>query len=192
MGENMELDMEIPNFYKNIFKQINLCASTHGYEVFAVGGFVRDLIMGEVSNDIDFIVNKLGLNNPAICFVDLLEKYKVGTNKALYEKFGTAKLEIENRNPECKKIDIKGDVIRRDFTINTLMLDLKTFKIIDSTGYGLNDIQNKTIRSVNSDIDKMLFDDGLRLLRCIRFMTTKNFKIDKDLEQAIYRNWERI
>jgi putative nucleotidyltransferase with HDIG domain len=201
---------ELPNNIQNIFKEINIWADTTKYEIYVVGGFVRDLIKyNKVSDDIDFIVDKKGENNPAITFVNILEKHGVGINKALYENFGTAKLEIDgmkvefvmprnekytedSRKPIVEKIDIKEDAIRRDFTINTLMMNIVTGDILDPTGKGIEDLEEGIIRSANPDIKKMIVDDPLRLLRAVRFAMTKDFVIEDNLIIEIFENKDRL
>jgi putative nucleotidyltransferase with HDIG domain len=201
---------ELPKNIQNIFKNISLWADTAKYEIYAVGGFVRDLIKyNKISDDIDFIVDKKGENNPAITFVNILEKQGVGINKALYENFGTAKLEIEgikvefvmprnekynedSRNPIVEKIDIKQDAIRRDFTINTLMMNIKTGEILDPTGKGIEDLNLEIIRSANPNVSQMIIDDPLRLIRAVRFSAVKGFGISEKLLEEMYKNKDRI
>jgi putative nucleotidyltransferase with HDIG domain len=201
---------ELPNNIQNIFKYISLWADIEKYEIYAVGGFVRDLIKyNKISDDIDFIVDKKCEDNPAITFVNILEAKGVGINKALYENFGTAKLEIDgmkvefvmprnekytedSRKPIVEKINIQEDAIRRDFTINTLMMNIVTGDILDPTGKGIDDLNKGIIRSANPDIKKMIIDDPLRLLRCIRFAMTKDFIIDDELIIEIFENRERL
>jgi putative nucleotidyltransferase with HDIG domain len=192
-----------------VFTTLSEIAKKEGYQIYAVGGFVRDMAMGKCSDDIDFLVDKEGDPNPGVSFCNILENTGIGKNKALYENFGTAKIDInnqkvefcmprsekydiDNRKPEVEKIDIKGDAIRRDFTINTLMLDLITTEILDPTGKGLEDIKNKIIRSANPNVNQMLIDDPLRALRAIRLSATKGFSIDPILETAIVNNIDRI
>ena len=90
----------------------------------------------------------------------------------------------DNRLPvKIKYIkNIKKDLLRRDFTINTLCMD-KDGEIIDFLG-GREDIENKIIRTVGNA--KTRFEeDSLRILRAIRFSTILDFKLDKDVRDAI-------
>jgi len=193
----------------DILSYIQVKAGLNGYKAYVVGGFVRDFVEGKDSNDIDILIDKDGDDNPAISFVNLIADDEECSGKAIYETFGVGKLDIlgykvefvmpraekyneDSRNPEVKKIDVKSDALRRDFTINTLMLDLKTREVLDPTGRGIADIKSKVIRSANPDVDQMIYDDPLRMLRAIRFMVQKDFVIDTELLEAITKNKERI
>lgn len=192
-----------------IVEEIKFFATKYGYQLYIVGGFCRDYIMGVVSKDIDFVIDKDGDDNPAKSFAELLEKEGYATNVAVYEKFGTSKVDMHgekieftmprseqytegSRKPQTQKIDIQGDALRRDFTVNTIMINPFTEEIVDPTGFGLEDIKNKVIRSANPNINQMFHDDALRLMRACRFSATKGFTIDKALEDAVILNAERI
>lgn len=200
---------DLPQGIQNIFYDVSKYAKELGYEVYAVGGFVRDLIQGKVSNDIDFVIDKKSVDNPAITFVNIIETFGIGMHMALYKNFGTAKLAIhgikcefvmprgeeydgKTRKPKVKKINIKDDALRRDFTINTLMLNIKTGEVLDPTGKGRDDLNDGILRSANPDIDKMLQDDYLRCVRAIRFSACKNFKIDLELRASMITNIKYI
>ena len=75
--------------------------------------------------------------------------------------------------------DLKIDLMRRDFTINTLCLD-SNGNLLDYLN-GKEDIDNKIIKVVGNT-NKKLQEDALRILRAIRFATTLNFKLSKELE----------
>ena len=104
----------------------------------------------------------------------------------------------DSRHPD--KIDwaktIEEDLSRRDFTINSIAYDGK--KLIDITG-GIEDLKNKLIRAVG-DPDKRFSEDGLRLMRAIRFASELGFLIEDNTLTAIKKNaeliknisWERI
>ena len=133
---------------------------------FIVGGAVRDFVMEEPIKDIDIVVDIL---NGGIGFADWMEKngYTKGS-VVTYPTYGTAMfrpvkftdIELEcvqtrgeqyhdknSRNPETCYASIEEDAFRRDFTCNTLMYDISSHKILDLTGKGIEDIQNKIIRS---------------------------------------------
>ena len=195
--------------YKTIADKINKISNQNGYKCYLVGGFVRDVIMGVSSPDLDFIIDKEGDDNPATTFVNLLETQNIGDKTALYENFGTAKIEVDgfkiefvmprgekyiegSRNPVVEKVDLKGDAIRRDFTVNTLMLNLDTYEVIDPTNRGIHDIENKILHSAKPDVNQMFIDDPLRLLRAVRFSACKGFEIGEGLKTGIIINAARI
>jgi len=182
-------------------------------KIFAVGGCVRDELMGLRPKDLDFVVN--GDLNSGIEFSVWLAKifgnYKENSNPVTYPRFGTSKLslfknkynlpniELEfvsprkekytfgDRKPEVTGGDLTDEVNRRDITINTLMKNVSTNKIIDLTGKGISDIKNGIIRTpINPEIT--FKDDGLRLMRVVRFSTRYGFKIDNDVLNAMKKN----
>lgn len=93
---------------------------------------------------------------------------------------------------------IKEDVVRREFTFNTLLWRLSDLasgpdkaEIIDITGCGLQDLKDGIMRCP-SDPDKTFSDDPTRLLRVLKFMTKYNFKIDPVVEKAVKRNAHKL
>lgn len=193
----------LPSQYAKAIRMIKVVADLYRYDVYIVGGFVRDLLMGKVSDDIDFVVDKIEDDNPATSFANLLYKEGVGSNMAVYETFGTSKVEvnglkvefvmpraeayrIDNRKPSVIKTTLYEDAIRRDFTVNTLIMTLDG-DILDLLGKGIDDINNKILRSANSNIDQMFMDDSLRILRLYRQSITKGFKIEPFLLDGAVR-----
>ncbi len=200
----------LPTQYATAIKQIKEVAERFEYNVYIVGGFVRDLIAdNKVSDDIDFIVDKEDIENPATKFVDLLVRSGVGKNVAIYETFGTAKVEVNdlkvefvmprgekyeegNRKPiNVNKVTLYEDAVRRDFTMNTLMIDMEG-NVIDILGTGLIDLEHKFLRSANPNPNIMLKDDPLRSLRLWRFMSTKGFTADPILLESIKVNAKEL
>jgi len=179
-------------------------------KVFLVGGAVRDEIMGSKNfKDLDFIVN---LENGGILFAEWITKrfnsFKDRSNPIIFPKFGTAKfnlyicgyedIEIEavmprqenyanSRKPEVQFASLRVDALRRDFSMNTLMKNISTRKIIDPLGKGFNDIHDQII-DTSSDPDIIFKDDPLRMLRAIRFYAKLGFRISDRLLNGIKRN----
>jgi len=149
--------------------------------------------------------------------IDYLKKYNdyyhSFTNPVLFPRFGTAKvnltgtykgvkldgMEVEavssrketyipgSRKPIVTHGTLKDDVFRRDFTVNSLVMDLTTGEILDLTGKGKDDIKNGIIRTtVNPEI--IFKEDPLRMLRAVRFMVQKGWKIDPETEENIKLN----
>lgn len=168
--------------------------TSHSYKAYIVGGFVRDHILGINSNDIDIATNATPKELKDI-FSDILlpnEDYGSVTviKNGIRFEITTFRKEItyvNNRKPiEIEYIDeLEEDLIRRDFTINTICMDEKG-KIIDLLD-GKKDIDNKLIKTVGS-ADKKFREDSLRILRAIRFATVLDFSLDKDIVKAINKN----
>lgn len=162
----------------------------HGFECYIVGGFVRDYYMGKSSKDVDISTDASPKDLLLIFDKAILPKEKYGAVTLFYKnvrfEITTFRREIkyENRRPieiEYTK-DLKGDIYRRDFTINSLCMN-SSLEIIDLLG-GRKDIDNKLIRSIGEPLVK--FDeDPLRILRAIRFATQLNFKLVDSLVSAI-------
>ena len=181
--------------------------------VFAVGGCVRDEIMGLKSKDLDFVVNgdlNSGINF-SIWLSAKLNNYKNGSNPVIYPRFGTSKLSLLNnkynlpnidlefvaprkekykmgdRKPDVTGGDLVDEVNRRDLTINSLLKNVSTEEILDLTGNGIDDIKNGVIRTpINPNIT--FSEDALRLLRAVRFSTKYGFKINDDVFGVIKKN----
>ncbi len=174
-------------------------------DVYAVGGFVRDIILDRERNDLDILVIGSG--------IDFAQKIAVGlniTNVAYYKNFGTAHFEFESMNIEFvgarkesydrntrKPIVEDGtfleDISRRDFTINTLAISLvknEFGKLID-TFNGFDDIKNKLIKTPLDPI-KTFEDDPLRIMRAFRFAAQLNFNIDTSIMLATEKMRERL
>lgn len=157
---------------KQKFKEIiNYIGSLiHGTEfqenTFAVGGSVRDFIMGNDIKDIDIVVS---LPDGGMKLAEFLHTKKFLTRPpVVYPTYGTAMFkfkkfnqdEIEcvhtrgeqyhdknSRNPVTTFASIEEDAFRRDFTCNALYYDISKKNIIDPTGKGVEDIKNRIIRS---------------------------------------------
>jgi tRNA nucleotidyltransferase/poly(A) polymerase len=171
-------------------KEILNTLNKNGFEAYIVGGYVRDFLLGYESNDYDICTNAK--------MQDLIKLFSGNVNKygSLNIKLNDGNIDIttyrkesnyENRRPTSISYTslLDEDLLRRDFTINTICMD-KEGKIIDKLN-GLEDLNNKVIRMV-LDEDSKIIDDPLRILRAIRFATLLNFKIDKKLEVSICKN----
>lgn len=173
-----------------------ITGSKYENHVYAVGGSVRDYVMEEPIKDIDVVVD---LDNGGIGLAEYLkEQNEVKGKIVVYPTYGTAmfrllkypNVEIEavytrgekyangSRNPETKFASIQDDCVRRDLTINALYYNVTTGEILDLTGMGLNDIENRCIRVPNVNPDIVFKDDPLRILRVVRFATRYGWKID--------------
>jgi len=188
------MQFNIPQEVKKILSSFQ----NANFEIYVVGGAVRDLVMGKIPDDWDFTTNA----KPD-------EILKVLGDKAFYDnKFGTVGLPSETgldpfeittfrterdykdaRHPG--KVEwgrnIQEDLKRRDFTINSLALEFQIsnleFKIIDFFD-GQKDIKAKIIRAVG-DPNERFREDALRMIRAIRIASQLNFKINKETFDAI-------
>lgn len=190
---------------KEILQQVFKAAQEFGVEVYAVGGFVRDLYMGVEGTDIDIVVV-----GDAVGFARFFRKKFRSGKVVTFGRFGTAMLNYQNRKlefvsareefyhedsrkPEVQTADLNSDLSRRDFTINCLAIHLspERFGEVIDIFNGIADIDNKLIRT---PLDPVITfsDDPLRILRAIRFATRLQFAIEEKTYQAIIDTKERL
>lgn len=164
-----------------------------GFKAYIVGGFVRDYILNIDSVDVDICTNATPKELLEI-FENAIPNEEYGSVKLNFKKINfeitTFRREIkyvDNRKPiEIDYIDsLSEDLKRRDITINTLCMN-SDGEILDLLG-AIKDLKNKIIKVVGNPYEK-LEQDALRILRCIRFATKLNFRIDLKTKQAIKRN----
>lgn len=170
-----------------LLKEIN----DNGYSSYIVGGFVRDYLLGIESNDIDICTNATPKDIKEIFKDKCLPSEDYGSVTVVVKNVNyeitTFRKDIgytDNRHPnEIKYIDdLEEDLLRRDFTINTICMD-KDGYIVDHLG-GRKDLEDKIIKTVGNSLDKFR-EDSLRILRAIRFATILDFTLDKEVYDAI-------
>lgn len=166
-------------------------------KAFIAGGFVRDMQLGIDNKDIDICVE---LPNGGIELAEFLTKELNGTNVVIFERFGTAQIVVDgmelefvmtrketysenDRNCEVEFGTIQDDVLRRDFTINSMLLNISTGKIIDLCG-GKKDLEAKIIRTT-SEPQIIFNEDPLRIIRALRFAAKLGFRIELSTFNAI-------
>lgn len=178
--------------------------------LFAVGGCVRDEILGAEIHDIDIAVD---VPNGGVLFTRWLgRRRQLAGQPIFFLKFGTAKMrlrrfpddEIElvqtraerytdktSRCPEVISGSIREDCFRRDFTVNTLYRNISTGEILDMTGLAINDIREGIIRTPMNPYETF-DDDPVRILRCLRFAARFGWKIDDATMEALEANISRL
>lgn len=168
----------------------------NGYEAFMVGGCVRDSILNLTPNDYDITTSATPQE-----IMNIFKDYKIidtgikhGTvsiilNNNIYE-ITTYRIEGEyenNRRPKNVEFtsNIEEDLKRRDFTINAMAYN-EQFGIVDKFN-GLEDLQKRIIKTVGNP-DERFEEDGLRMIRAIRFSSKLGFSIDENTLNSIYKN----
>ena len=183
------MKIKLPEQVRFVLSKLSAC----GYEANIVGGCVRDSILGLAPKDWDITTSALPQETEqALAGCKLIETgLKHGTVTALINgiplEITTYRIDgdySDNRHPDSVTFtrSLKEDLARRDFTVNALAYHEKD-GIIDYFG-GLKDLQNKLIRCVGEP-DKRFDEDGLRILRALRFSSVLGFDIDFSTSQSI-------
>lgn len=191
--------------HEELFKKIYHSAQKCGYQIYVVGGYVRDLLLGKKVKDIDFVVV-----GDAMRFADQLKKDLHLKTIVRYPRFGTFmtryygfQLEFviareesysaDSRKPLTRQTDLYSDLSRRDFTINTLAMDIspENFGKIIDVYQGQQDLKDGIIRTPLDPV-QTFSDDPLRMLRAIRFASQLQFKIEERTFKAIQANAQRL
>lgn len=189
------------------FELVRTSADELGQEVYVVGGYVRDYLLGRTQkNDFDFVVVGSG--------IDLANKVhskaKGASKLSVFKRFGTAMFKWEDtelefvgarresysedsRKPFVEDGSLEDDQKRRDFTINALAISLnsETFGELIDPFNGVEDLEAKIIRTPLAP-DVTYSDDPLRMMRAIRFAAQLDFEIEEKSFQSIKDNAKRI
>lgn len=192
-------------------------------KVHAVGGYPRDQYMGKEAHDLDIVVemqdgakkitrfikkmfpnsvtNPYNLGEYPIWEITFKEdvKYKdtlYRTRGAVIQFADTMKetfSDPNSRQRETEYASLKQDVLRRDFSINSLLKNLTTGEFMDLTGVSKKDIENGILRT-NPDVDpdEIFSADPLRIIRLLRFYAKFDFKIPDYVLDSVKRNAHRI
>lgn len=163
----------------------------HGYEAYAVGGCVRDSILGRIPGDWDITTSAMPEETKALFERTFDTGIEHGTITVLLDGEGfevtTYRIDGEyedSRHPKEVTFtrNLEEDLLRRDFTINAMAYNEKE-GIVDIFG-GIEDIGKKTIRCVG-DANARFSEDALRILRGIRFAAQLGFEIEENTKRAM-------
>lgn len=202
------IENQIKDFSRIIPEHIETIASifiANGYKFYLIGGCVRNFLITAPIKDWDATTDATPEQMIKLSNENNLDIFKVG------EKYGTItfldrfnlknNIEVttfrsdgeydDNRHPNKVNFSksIKEDIKRRDFTMNTLYFDMKTRKFpkSQSNHIGIQDLKNYTVRCVGNPNERFR-EDGLRMMRAIRFCTEYGFILDKEVFKSIILN----
>jgi poly(A) polymerase len=184
---------------QEIFARVGRVADQMGLETYVVGGYVRDLVMGRPSKDIDFVCVGSG--------IALAEKvaasYEHHVPLSVFKNFGTANIRLDDwevefvgarkesyradsRKPLVEDGTLEEDQLRRDFSINAMAISVNhgDFGDLIDPFDGLKDIKRKIIRTP-TDPMVTFSDDPLRMMRAVRFAAQLKFDIAPDTFDGI-------
>jgi len=182
---------------RNIPEYVILALETlrsNNFEAYLVGGCVRDILLGTVPHDWDITTNAKPeqIISAFTGFSVIPTGIKHGTVTVLIDhipvEITTYRVDgaySDNRRPDKVAFtsNLREDLSRRDFTINSLAMD-PNGTVIDHFG-GVPDIQGKTVRAVG-DAEKRFEEDALRILRALRFAAVLAFSIEPETSKAIH------
>lgn len=177
-----------------------------GFTAYLVGGSVRDLLMDRKPKDFDISTDA----HPNQIRKLFRNCYLIGRRFRLaHIIFGRKVFEVSTfrKPPQAGEADegVPGglyqhedntfgspeeDARRRDFTVNGLFYDIRTFSVIDHVG-GLRDLERRTLRSIG-DPNIRFREDPVRMMRAIRFAARLNFTMDWSCRRAIRRHFAEI
>lgn len=189
-----------------VLQTIGQTADRMGLACYAIGGFVRDKLLGRPTKDID-----------VVCVGDAITlAHEVALNLAgasqvhVFKTFGTAQIKLadldvefvgarkesyqwESRNPEVEPGSFQDDLNRRDFSINAMAISLQKadFGLLLDPFQGQEDLAAKRIRTPSDPI-KTFRDDPLRMMRAIRFASQLQFDIAEATWDGICSEANRI
>ncbi len=189
---------------EEILHKLSDIANEAGIQVFAVGGYVRDYLLGIPNKDIDCTV--IG---DSIKFARLVAK-RFGVQPVIYERFKTALVPVHgwelefvgtrkeeykenSRKPIVTEGTFYDDIKRRDFTVNAMAVSLNKENFGELIDYfnGQEDLKNGILRTP-LEPETTYSDDPLRMMRAFRFASKLNFRLVDESIEAIEKMAKRI
>jgi poly(A) polymerase len=183
------------------FPLLGRVAEEIGARAWAVGGYVRDTILGRPHPDLDVVVE----DGRALEMAEAFASAAGARRPALFPRFGTAQVTWgdrlvefvsaraesyapDSRKPFVRPASVEEDLVRRDFTVNAMLMDFDG-RIVDPLG-GRADLERRLLRTPRP-ADVTFTDDPLRMLRAIRFAAQVGFDLAPDLLPTMRRLRDR-
>ena len=182
-----------------LLKEFGSIFAAHGFTCHLVGGAVRDIVAGRPTTDYDFATDARPDEVMHLFARVIPTGMKHGTVTVLfhglemevttYRADGTYS---DSRHPDSVRFtsSIDEDLKRRDFTINSMAVDLATFELLDPNG-GRDDLKARIIRAIGDPVQRFS-EDGLRLVRACRFAAQLQFTVDEKTKDGMSRSRDRI
>jgi poly(A) polymerase len=188
---------------RELLRLLKRAAAERGAKAWVVGGYVRDLLIGHAHPDIDVVVEEGGAPALAETFARLAG---VGP-PVTFERYGTAQVTLpghlvefvsarsesyalDSRKPRVRPATLEEDLRRRDFTVNTLLMDFDG-NIYDRLASAREDLEARILRTPADPI-QTFSDDPLRMLRAVRFAAQLGFELAPDLLPAMRELRDRL
>ncbi len=203
--------------YEPLLLRLGAIAEHVGVEAYVVGGFVRDLLLGRDSDEIDFVtVGAAGEADSGIRVAEAVGKSLGDCSVDVYPKFGTAAVRFadperfpvrllefvaarkesyrsDSRKPNVQPGTLDEDLLRRDFTINSLALPIGeggVGALLDPFD-GIADLGRRLLRTPRPP-EQTFEDDPLRMIRAVRFASELDFGIDTAALEAMHKKADRV
>jgi tRNA nucleotidyltransferase (CCA-adding enzyme) len=185
------MELKLPEKVVTVMKKF----TENGAEIYVVGGAVRDLMLGKEVKDWDFTTNLTPEEMKKLFPKNSFYENIFGTfsivlkSKEIFEvtTYRTERSYSDSRHPDEVKWGktLKEDLQRRDFTINSMAVDI-TGKMTDLYD-GKKDLENKLVRTVGSP-DERFQEDALRMMRAVRIAAQNEFTIEERTFDSIQKN----
>ncbi len=193
------VNRRLPAEVQDILTAVKKVAGEKQYSLYIVGGIVRDLLLGRTSLDLDLVVEGHAVDIAqrfAEAFQSKLRihtRFQTATVKCGERSidFVTARSEIYERPgalPTVKAGSLHDDLFRRDFTINSMAIDVSSNKLIDPYN-GRKDIEKRLIRVLH---EKSFIDDATRIWRAIRYEQRLDFTLEPDTFELLKRDLDML
>ncbi|HEX73995.1 MAG TPA: CCA tRNA nucleotidyltransferase [Dehalococcoidia bacterium] len=192
------IEKQLPTELVSFMRVAGEVAASQGQSLYLVGGVVRDLLLGRTNLDLDLVVegNAINLaqqlaqiNQGKITTHPRFNTAKLQWNKWSVD-FATARSETYDKPgalPRVKHGSLARDLFRRDFTINTMAIELvpsRYGELIDRYG-GRNDLEHELIRVLHK---KSFIDDATRIWRGLRYEQRLDFQLEPNTLQLLKRD----
>ena len=187
--EVFKMKIQLPDKVNMIFNTLQ----ANGYEAYAVGGCIRDSILGREPDDWDITTSATPIETKALFHRTFDTGIEHGTITVLIDKdaFEVTTYRVDgeyedSRHPKEVTFTrcLKEDLLRRDFTINAMAYN-DVEGLVDIFG-GMEDLKDKTIRCVG-DAEARFGEDALRILRAVRFAAQLGFEIEEETWKGIVK-----
>ena len=181
---------------RELLRLLKQAAAEQGVKAWVVGGYVRDQLLGRAQPDLDVVVEAGGALQLAARYAQLAGAGPPVT----FERYGTAQVTLpghlvefvsarsesyaaDSRKPDVRPATLDEDLRRRDFTVNTLLMDFDG-NIHDRLGTARADLETRVLRTPAEPV-QTFSDDPLRMLRAVRFAAQLGFELAPDLLPAM-------
>ena len=196
MGADQPVAEGAPLADAALLRLLKQAAADTGVKAWVVGGYVRDKLLGRPHPDPDVVVEEGGADRMAARFAELAG----ARPPVVFERFGTAQVTVpghvvefvsaraesyppDSRKPVVRPATLDEDLRRRDFTVNTLLMDFDG-EVHDHLGTGRADLAARLLRTP-APPRETFNDDPLRMLRAVRFAAVLGFTVVPEIVEAM-------